>query len=80
MTDRQYIKRMIVLTNALERIASAVPFDSLAWQSAVDEFHLCNCHWIKTRRRRPLSAIIIIFVLACILAWLCCHCLILLEF
>ncbi len=75
MTDRQYIKQMIVLTEQLERVASAEPFDSAAWESAVDEFHLFNCHWIKTRRRRPWGFIFfIIFLLYCLsgLIWAIC--------
>jgi len=76
MTDKQYIKKMIVLTEGLERIASADPFDKAAWVSAVDEFHLCNCHWFKTRRRRSWSTIILTIFLACSLAWLVYECLV----
>lgn len=70
MTDRQYIKKMIVLTNDLERIAAANPFDKAAWVSALDEFHYCNCLWSKTRRRHSWSTIILTIFLACSLAWL----------
>lgn len=63
MTDRQYIKQMIVLTEQLERWANEEPFNKAAWQCALDEFHYCNCLWSKTRRRRSwLATALIVFL------------------
>lgn len=70
MKDKAYIKKMIVLTEELERAAGADPFDKDNWQSALDEFHLVNITWYKSRRRRPwLMIYLCLFLLYC-LAWL----------
>jgi hypothetical protein len=67
MNDKEYLKRMIKLTEDLNRAASAEPFDKDDWQSALDEYHSVNLHWLLHRHRLSKCAIALILLILSLL-------------
>lgn len=76
MTDREYLKKMVTLTEDLERIASAEPFDKKEWECAIDEYHRVNLVWCHNRRKFSCWTRWIIWFLLGVLCWvvwrICC--------
>lgn len=70
MTDRKYLKTMVELGEELDRIASAVPYDSEAHKKVIDSINRTNRIWYNSRRRYCWISDALIVLLFCLLAWI----------
>lgn len=67
MTNHEYLKKMIAITEELDRIANHDPFSLMSWNMYMDEMHQVTCQWHHNRHRRPWFAIFIVcFLLFCL--------------
>jgi len=69
MTDRQYFKTMIYLGEELERVSSAEPYDSEAYNTVIDSINSTNRVWWNSRRRYCWISSACIVLLFILLAW-----------
>lgn len=53
MTDKEYLKRMIAITDELERIANHEPLLQDSWDMYMNEMHMVTSDWHASRRRQP---------------------------
>lgn len=67
MTYRQFLKRMIFLTEKLSDIYNAEPLDQDARQSIIDEVRQLGDNFNRIRRRRSWFMILSLFLLFCLL-------------
>jgi len=73
MTDNEYLKRMIAITNELERIASHEPLVQDSWDMYMDEMHAVTCDWHASRRHWPRLFKYVCWFLLGLLAWVILH-------
>ena len=69
MTDQQFLKRMLDLTEKLARASSARPYDPDAYNAVLDEIRESSAKFNRIRRRQAWYRRASIVVLACVLAW-----------
>lgn len=76
MTDKQYLIKMIALTEELERAASAEPYDEDVYNDVIARLTASHLTWYHNRRQRPWLMYFSILCLLWILCWLvyeiCC--------
>ena len=65
MTDEEYMKQMVALTNELDRAASAQPYDPDEYTNIIDSINLLYRKWNRSRNR-PLW-ILLLFKVAALL-------------
>ena len=70
MTDKEYLKKMIALTEELNRVASAEPYDPDAYNRVIDQLNNVKPPWESRRRRRPWFAFASCIILLIILVWI----------
>lgn len=69
MTNHEYLKKMIAITEELDRIANHDPFSLMSWNMYMDEMHQVTCDWCTSRRRRPWFFGYHFLILLAILIW-----------
>ena len=70
MNDSEYLKRLIALTEELNKAASAEPYDPVAYNRVIQELNSVKPPWESRRRRRPWGIIAFVLFLLYCLAWL----------
>ena len=70
MTDKEYLEKMIALTDELNRTASANPYDPDAYNSVIDQLNSIVPPWEQRRRRRPWAAVMIVIFLVLVLLYI----------
>lgn len=70
MTNTKYLKKMITLSEELERAATAEPYDPDAYNLVITKIQRIIPPWQQRRRRRPWPAIFFCLFLLFCLAWL----------
>lgn len=73
MTNTEFIKRMIALTEELERAAAARPYDPDAYNNVIDRLNSITPPWRQRRRRRPWVSLIILIFLLLVLIYIVCE-------
>lgn len=68
MTDRQFLKRMIALTNKLTDAVEHDGYRSDAYNNALNEIYECGSRYDRIQRRRSMFAAAIIAFLLILLA------------
>ena len=64
MTDKEYLKKMVVYFNELERIAEARPYDSDAFNKVIDAMNKTKTeHFVSWRRRWLFLILSVVFLL-----------------
>ena len=80
MTDTEYLVEMLHLITRLTDACNNFGLHSPEYNAVLKDITTIAAHFNRRRRRRPLCAIVTIFVLSCILGWLVYYCLCLLDF
>lgn len=67
MTNTDFIEKLVVLTDKLDRISSSKPYDQDAYNSVVTRIQMLQLERNRSRRRRPIFFAILIWILLGIL-------------
>lgn len=70
MNDTEYLKIMDSLSEDLDRVSSAEPYDPDAYNKVIDSINRADRIWWRSRQRRHWGMICFCLFLICCLAWI----------